>query len=136
MGSTCPGSGNNAKDITAYQKYKQSLVKGDVLENSEVIIPGDKFGDQKLVSELTKDGSFINDWAKMESIYSYTNEYGSGKIHYYKNIKTGEISYYDAKMKVSSPRSLRGNLSETVTDKDGFWIINLDENLIPQGVRE
>ena len=130
------GTGYNAKDASAYQKYKQSLVKGDVLENSEVIITGDKFGDQKLISELTKDGSTIKDWAKMESTYSYTTEFGSGKIHYYKNVKTGKISFYDAKMKVPVPKSLRGNLFNTVTDKDGFWIIDLDEDLITKGVRQ
>lgn len=89
-----------------------------------------------MIAELTKDGSSISDWAKMESVYSYTNDYGTGKIHYYKNVKTGEISCYDAKMKVSVPRNLRGNLTKTVTDKDFFWIINLDENFIPIGVRE
>ncbi len=72
----------------------------------------------------------------MESTYSYANEYGSGKIHYYKNVKTGEISFYDAKMKVSVPKSLRGNLFNTVTDKDGFWIIDLAEDLITKGVRQ
>lgn len=78
----------------------------------------------------------ISDWSKMESQYSYTNEYGTGKIHYYKNMKTGEISYYDAKMKISAPKDLRGNLTSTVTDKSGFWILDLDENLLPKGVRQ
>ncbi|MBY6802532.1 hypothetical protein FDC50_16285 [Clostridium botulinum] len=71
----------------------------------------------------------------MSSIYSYTNEYGTGKIHYYKNVTNGKISYYDAKMKISAPKSMRDSLKNTVTDKDGFWLINLDENLIPIGVR-
>lgn len=109
------------------------MVKGDVLENSREIITGDKFGDKRLISELTKDGSSISDWSKMESLYWYTNEYGTGKIHYYKNITTGEVSYYDAKMKISAPKDVRGNLMITTTDKDGFWIIDLDENLIPKG---
>ena len=86
--------------------------------------------------ELTKDGSSINDWSKMESLYEYTTEYGTGRIHYYKNQKTGKISYYDVKMKLPAPKDLKKNLTNTVTDKGGFWIIDLDENLIPIGVRE
>ncbi|ENQ3105312.1 hypothetical protein ACEOWJ_001284 [Bacillus cereus] len=49
-------------------------MKDDVLNNSEEIITGDKFGDKKLIAELTKDGSNIEDWSKMESEYSYTND--------------------------------------------------------------
>ena len=122
-------------DAFAYQKYKESLVKEDVLEHSNEIITGDRFGDKNLINELTKDGSSISDWSKMESQYSYTNEYGTGKIHYYKNMKTGDVSYYDAKMKISAPKDLRENSINTVTDKDGFWIIDLDENFLPKGVR-
>ncbi|WP_243143326.1 hypothetical protein [Clostridium estertheticum] len=87
-----------------YQKYKESLVKDDVLNNSEEIITGDKLGDKKLIAELTKDGSNIEDWSKMESNYSYTNEYGTGKIHYYMNVRTGKVSYYDGKIKISAPK--------------------------------
>lgn len=128
--------GGSASDSYLYQKYKESLVKDDVLSNSQAIISGDNFGDKKLIAELTKDGSKIEDWSKMESIYSYSNEYGTGKIHYYMNSQTGKISYYDAKMKISAPKSIRSSLNNTVTDKDGFWIIELDENLIPIGVRQ
>ncbi|URZ07897.1 hypothetical protein [Clostridium felsineum] len=123
-------------DSYLYQKYKESLVKDDVLNNFEEIITGDKFGDKKLIAELTKDGSNIEEWSKMESIYSYTNEYGTGKIHYYMNVRTGKVSYYDAKMKISAPKLIRSRLKNTVTDKDGFWIVDLDENLIPIGVRK
>jgi hypothetical protein len=126
---------SSASDSYLYQKYKESLVKDDVLNNSEEIIKGAKLGDKKLIAELTKDGSNIEDWSKMESKYSYTNEYGTGKIHYYMNVKTGKVSYYDAKMKISAPKAIRDKLKYTKTDKDGFWIIDLDENLIPIGVR-
>lgn len=44
-----------------YQKYKESLVKDEVLNNFEEIITGDKLGDKKLIAELTKDGSNIGD---------------------------------------------------------------------------
>ncbi|MBD5136986.1 MAG: hypothetical protein HDT39_13620 [Lachnospiraceae bacterium] len=127
---------DSPSDSYLYQRYKESLVKDDILNNSNEIISGDKFGDEKLIVELTKDGSDIGDWSKMESVYSYTNEYGTGKIHYYKNIKTGKISYYDAKMKISVPKSIRNNLKNTVMDKGYFWIVDLDENLIPIGVRQ
>jgi hypothetical protein len=126
---------NSASDSYLYQRYKESLVKDDVLNNYEEIIKGNELGDKKLIAELTKDGSNIEDWSKMESKYSYTNEYGTGKIHYYMNVKTGKVSYYDAKMKISAPKLMRGKLNYTKTDKDGFWIIDLDENLIPIGVR-
>jgi hypothetical protein len=39
-------------------------------------------------------------------------------------------------MKVSAPKGLRGNLFNTVTDKDGFWLINLDKYLISKRVRQ
>jgi hypothetical protein len=107
-------------------------VKDDVLSNSEEIITGDKFGDKKLIAELTKDGSNIEDWSKMEWNYSYTSEYGTGKIHYYMNVRNGKVSYYDAKMKISAPKLIRNS----ITDKDGFWIVDLDDNLIPIGVRK
>ncbi|WP_199774814.1 hypothetical protein [Clostridium cagae] len=134
-GGAAEAKGGSASDSYLFERYKESLVKGDVLNNSEVIIEGKNFGDKKLIAELTKDGSNIEEWSKMSSIYSYTNEYGTGKIHYYKNVTNGKISYYDAKMKISAPKSMRDSLKNTVTDKDGFWLINLDENLIPIGVR-
>ena len=127
---------STADDIFSFDRYKETLVKGDVLENSKSIIEGEKLGDKKLIKELTADGSKISDWAKMESAYSYTNEWGTGKIHYYKNIKTGEINYYDAKMKIQAPKDLKSNLINTAVDKDGYWIVELDENLIPIGVRK
>lgn len=73
-------------------------------------------------------------WIIESIIREYTNEFGTGKIHYYKNIKNGQVSYYDAKMKIPS-RKLKNNLKYTKTDKDGFWIIDLDENLISKGLR-
>ncbi|BCN32205.1 hypothetical protein [Anaeromicropila herbilytica] len=114
---------SNSNDAYNYQQYKKSLIKDDVLENSEVIITGDKLGDKKLISELTKDGSSINDWAKMESTYSYNSEYGNGKIHYYKNLKTGEVSLYDAKMKVPVPQNLRGRLKTQLPIRMVFGLL-------------
>ncbi|MBC1559197.1 hypothetical protein HB911_10820 [Listeria booriae] len=66
----------------------------------------------------------------MESQFSYTSNFGSGKVHYYKNIKTGKISSYDAKVKISKPKDLRNGIG------DDFWIVDLDSNFIPIGVRK
>lgn len=49
----------------------------------------------------------------------------------YKNLKTGEINFYDTKMKVSIPKDLK--IRNEITDD--FWIIDLDSNFIPKGVR-
>lgn len=78
---------------------------------------------------MTKDGSNIRDWWKLESKYFYNTEFGEGKIHYYKNIKTGEISSFDSKLKLSKPKNLR------VNNTDLFWIIDLDENFVPVKMR-
>lgn len=49
---------------------------------------------------------------------------------------TGKVSYYDCKMKVKVPKDLVGKLKTTVSSKDNFWIVDLDENMIPIGVRK
>ncbi|MGX7419520.1 hypothetical protein ACWOFR_12045 [Carnobacterium gallinarum] len=121
----------NSKNSIQYQKYKNELMKGDILENSKPIISGSDLKDPKVVSELTKDGSSMSDWAKMESTYSYETSMGKGKIHYYQNLKTGKSSFYDVKMKVPIPKDLKIRNGLT----DDFWIIDLDNNFIPKGVR-
>ncbi|MBC2348258.1 hypothetical protein HBP57_04240, partial [Listeria welshimeri] len=128
------GGGNvpkSSKNSAQYLKYKNELMKGDILKNSKPIISGSDLKDSKVVSELTKDGSSISDWSKMESTYSYETSMGKGKIHYYQNLKTGEINFYDVKMKVKIPKDLK--IRNELTDD--FWIIDLDNNFIPMGVR-
>ena len=39
-------------------------------------------------------------------------------------------------MKIKAPRDLVGKLDITTCSKDNFWIIELDENMIPTGVRK
>lgn len=78
---------------------------------------------------LTKDGSKIEDWAKMTSKQQYETPYGKGEVHFYQNQKTGEISVFDIKLKVSKPKNLRTN------ENDLFWIIELDEDFNIKGVR-
>ena len=119
------------KDVLQFQKYKDSLTKGDVLENSKAIIPGSLLNDLKVIKELTKDGGSINDWAKMESLHSYNTSFGQGKVHYYRNLKTGEVSYYDAKIKVAIPKDLKRRNGIT----SDFWVIDVDNNFVPTGVR-
>ncbi len=106
------------------------------MENSRTIINGADLKDQTLIKTLTRDGSSINDWAKMESIYEYSTDFGSGRIHYYKNLKNGQVNYYDAKLKISVPTDLKKNLKDPSVVKDGFWIVDVDENFLPIGVRK
>ena len=128
---------NEASSSYLYQKYKENLVKDDVLNNSHKIIDDKDLNDKVLIKELTKDGSNINDWAKMESDYLYQTEYGSGKIHYYYNAKTNSVNYYDCKMKIKIPKELKNSLDNTYYhDKDYFWILDLDSNMIPVGIRK
>lgn len=116
-------------DSYAYREYKKTLMKDDIISNSDKIINGAEFWDQKAINILTKNGSDINDWWKMESKYSYSTEFGEGKIHYYQNVKTGEISSFDSKLKVPKPKDFRTDT------KDLFWIIDLDENFVPTKMR-
>ncbi|QSX06729.1 hypothetical protein JYG23_04595 [Sedimentibacter sp. zth1] len=97
------GTGKTADDIYSFQKYKQTLIADDVLSNSDVIIDGGKLWDKKAIEALTSDGSSIDDWVKMSSKYSYDTPYGRGQYHYYKNLKTGEIHPFDAKLKLNKP---------------------------------
>lgn len=118
-----------ANDVFAAQNYKLTLVKNDVLSNSKTIIQGKDLWDPKAREILTSDGSKIEDWAKMESESSYATSYGEGKIHYYKNVSTGEISSFDCKMKIPKPKQFRQ------FDGDDFWVVDLDSTFKPLGVR-
>ncbi|MGG5342270.1 hypothetical protein [Enterococcus sp. AZ192] len=125
------GIPKSSKSSLHYQNYKNDLMKEDIIEKSKPIISGSDLKDPKVISELTKNGSSILDWAKMESTYSYETSMGKGKVHYYRNLKTGEISFYDLKMKVPIPKDLK--VREGLTDD--FWIIDLDNNFKPKGIR-
>ncbi|MEK4370545.1 WXG100 family type VII secretion target [Paenibacillus sp. FSL R5-0473] len=118
-----------AQDVHQYTQYKQTLLKKDVMSNSEVIIRGENLWDEKARKMLTSNGSRIEDWAKMTSKQQYETPYGKGEIHFYQNQKTGELSTFDLKLKVSKPRKLREN------EDDLFWIIDLDGNFNITGVR-
>ncbi|WP_454192467.1 hypothetical protein [Paenibacillus sp. Marseille-Q7038] len=122
------GTGD-ASDIYKHQQYKHSLLIEDVLSNSDVIIKGEDLWDKKARRILTNDGSEIEDWAKMTSKQQYETPYGKGEIHFYQNQKTGEISPFDIKLKVSKPKKLREN------ENDLFWINELDVDFNVKGVR-
>ncbi|WP_186380976.1 WXG100 family type VII secretion target [Paenibacillus xylanexedens] len=118
-----------AQDVYQYTQYKQSLLKKDVMSNSEVIIRGENLWDEKARNILTKDGSKIEDWAKMTSKQQYETPFGKGEIHFYQNQRTGELSEFDLKLKVSKPKKLRAD------EDDLFWIIDLDADFNLIGVR-
>ncbi|MEK3698421.1 hypothetical protein NYE33_15780 [Paenibacillus sp. FSL R10-2199] len=118
-----------ASDVFKHQQFKQALIKEDVVSHSDVIIKGEDLWDDKARMLLTKDGSKIEDWAKMTSKQQYETPYGKGEVHFYQNQKTGEISVFDIKLKVSKPKNLRTN------ENDLFWIIELDEDFNIKGVR-
>lgn len=51
-----------------------------------------------VVKELTKNGSSINDWAKMTT-QTIQSPSGNFQVHFYKNLKTGEVSTFEMKSK-------------------------------------
>lgn len=118
-----------AQDVYQYTQYKQSLLKKDVTSNSEVIIRGENLWDEKARNMLTKDGSKIEDWAKMTSKQQYETPFGKGEVHFYQNQRTGELSEFDLKLKVSKPKKLRSD------EDDLFWVIDLDADFNLIGVR-
>ncbi|GLB24295.1 hypothetical protein LXJ15735_05360 [Lacrimispora xylanolytica] len=120
---------SNASNSYLNQQYKYSLIKQEVATESKPIMSGSALKDKNAINALTADGSDIGNWYKMESNSKYITEFGEGRVHFYKNMKTGEISTYDAKIKVSIPKDLR-----TPGGYD-FWIIDLDKNFIPIGSR-
>lgn len=71
-----------------------------VVSTSRPIISGDKLKDTRVIQELTKNGSNINEWAKMSSP-TYQSRYGDFQFHYYQNLRTGDVSTYDAKLKLN-----------------------------------
>ncbi|MHC1748029.1 MAG: RHS repeat-associated core domain-containing protein [Cellulosilyticaceae bacterium] len=120
-----------ASDAFAFQKYKQSLMKDDILSNSESIISGDKLWDKKAINELTKNGSDIKGWSKMSSKYQYETPYGKGEVHYYQNKVTGEISNFDAKIKIIKSKKLWADKT-----KAEYYVLDVDTNFNVLGVRD
>ncbi|ADZ82164.1 hypothetical protein [Cellulosilyticum lentocellum] len=118
------------KDVYAFSQYKQGLLKEDILSNSQQIISGNQLWDKKAISELTKDGSNINDWSKMSSNYQYDTPYGRGEVHYYQNQVTGEISSFDIKMKIIKSKNLWKD--KTIAE---YYIVDLDKDFNIIGVR-
>ena len=77
---------------------KSGTLKPEVIKNSEEIIPGSKLNNPDVIKALTSDGSSINDWAKM-STQTFKSPSGDFQVHFYQNIKTGQVSTYEMKVK-------------------------------------
>lgn len=71
-------------------------LKPEIINNSKELIPGSKLGNQAVKDALTSNGSSIDDWAKMTT-ETFKSPSGNFQIHYYMNLKTGEVSTYDMK---------------------------------------
>lgn len=85
-----------------YLNYKLGLqeagtldLNGDLtqnaIQNADVVIPGQNLTNPAVISELTKDGSSMSDWAKMSTDVTLP----SGQrvqVHFYENIVTGEVN--------------------------------------------
>ena len=77
---------------------KSGTLKPEVINNSNPIISGSELGNKKVIDALTSNGSSINDWAKM-STQTFKSPSGDFQVHFYKNLKTGEVSTYEMKVK-------------------------------------
>ncbi|QIB70560.1 RHS repeat-associated core domain-containing protein [Aminipila butyrica] len=73
-------------------------LRAEVIKNSNKIMPGSKLNSSNVIKALTRDGSSINDWAKM-STRTFKSPSGSFQVHFYQNVKTGQISTYEMKVK-------------------------------------
>ncbi|WP_169503031.1 hypothetical protein [Paenibacillus lemnae] len=80
--------------------FKDSSLHPEVVSKSVPIIPGNQLKDVNVIQALTERGSSMCDWAKMESP-TYSSPYGNFKFHFYQNLKTGEVSPFDNKMKMN-----------------------------------
>uniref|UniRef100_UPI0022EB9585 RHS repeat domain-containing protein n=1 Tax=Romboutsia lituseburensis TaxID=1537 RepID=UPI0022EB9585 len=79
---------------------KSGKLKPSVVKDSVRLIPGSKLTNEAVKAALTKDGSKIGDWYKM-STKAYKCPSGKFEVHFYQNIKTGKISSYGFKSKIS-----------------------------------
>ncbi|OPH60466.1 hypothetical protein BC351_18430 [Paenibacillus ferrarius] len=110
MGKIGEGTADNIADFSKLKEqlkneeftslFKDGSLHPDVVSKSTAIIPGEKLKDVNVVKALTKDGSSMSDWAKMESP-TYASPFGDFKFHFYQNLKTGEVSPFDNKMKMN-----------------------------------
>ena len=77
---------------------KSGTLKPEIIKNSDAIIPGSKLNNPDVIKALISDGSSINDWAKM-STQTFKSPSGDFQVHFYQNIKTGQVSTYEIKVK-------------------------------------
>ncbi|NJQ02476.1 RHS repeat-associated core domain-containing protein, partial [Streptomyces zingiberis] len=63
-----------------------------VVGESDLIIPGRLLDNPHVISHLTVDGSSMADWGKY-STPTHQSPYGDFQVHFYHNVKTGEIAF-------------------------------------------
>ncbi|QIB70557.1 hypothetical protein Ami103574_15205 [Aminipila butyrica] len=67
-------------------------LRAEVIKNSNKIMHGSKLNSHNVIKALTRDGSSINDWAKM-STKTFKSPSGSFQVHFYQNVKTGQYRH-------------------------------------------
>jgi hypothetical protein len=84
---------------------KGKLTQKSINECKEVPLQGNELKNPQVIEELTKNGTKIEDWKKMETIESIILPNGNkAKVHFYKNTKTGEVNTnIDFKLKGNVP---------------------------------
>lgn len=97
--ATAPKLNNQLLNESASSAFtKSGTLKPEIIKNSSPIIPGSELKNPAVVKELTKNGSSINDWAKMTT-QTIQSPSGNFQVHFYKNLKTGEVSTFEMKSK-------------------------------------
>ncbi len=75
------------------------MLKQGIINNSKPIINGLKLGNPSVISELTSDGSTIDQWAKMSTTI-FQGPQGKFSVHFYMNTVTKVINIYEMKCKI------------------------------------
>jgi hypothetical protein len=99
--ATAPLLRNQLSNEAASSVFTESgTLKPEIIQKSTPIIPGSELKNPTVIKELTKDGSSINEWAKMttETIQSPSGDF---QVHFYQNLKTGDISTFEMKAKLN-----------------------------------
>ncbi|KAF5032454.1 hypothetical protein DSECCO2_617100 [anaerobic digester metagenome] len=77
---------------------KSGTLQPEVVKNSSAIISGSELNNPSVINALTKNGSNINDWAKMTT-QTFKSPSGDFQVHFYQNLKTWAVSTYEMKVK-------------------------------------
>ena len=66
-------------------------LRPEIIAKSTDIIPGNELGNPAVIAALTSDGSDISDWAKWTTS-TISSPSGDFKVHFYRNVVTGEVN--------------------------------------------